>query len=104
MYRGLGYVIVEQNWCCRFGELDLIVQSARHLVFVEVKARRNALFGGPGAAVSRAQRERICTAAECFVNAHPGYAEPDGLSIRFDVVLICGRTVERVEGAFDVDG
>ena len=44
-YRAHGYAVLDRNWRCREGELDLVVRRGRTLVFVEVKARRTDRFG-----------------------------------------------------------
>lgn len=47
-----GFVIVERNWRCRFGEIDLIVQKAQEIRFIEVKFRTSHYFGFPESSVT----------------------------------------------------
>src|SRR2546427_10569892 len=54
-----GYRILERNYRTRRGEIDLIAEDGRILVFVEVKVRLDDRFGGPAAAITRAKQARI---------------------------------------------
>lgn len=54
-----GYEILEQNFSCRLGELDLIAQKEKVICFVEVKTRRNINFGQPCEAVTKKKQNHI---------------------------------------------
>ena len=60
-YRSHGYTIVDRNWRCREGELDLVVARGRTLVFVEVKTRRTDRFGTPAEAITWRKQQRLRT-------------------------------------------
>ncbi|WGL17952.1 YraN family protein [Microbulbifer bruguierae] len=78
-----GLRIVERNFRGRFGELDLIARDGNTLVFVEVRYRRNRMFGGAVASVDfRKQRKLIATA-----NGYLQYRRLD-CPCRFDVISI----------------
>jgi putative endonuclease len=98
-----GYRILARNYRTRLGEIDLIAEEGRTLVFVEVKARRDDRFGGPAAAITRAKQARIARLAQQYLAGRRLTARP----CRFDVVLIWGddpktRRIELLAGAFDV--
>jgi putative endonuclease len=97
-YTKQGYEVVERNWRCREGELDLIVRSGRTYVFCEVKTRTTMAFGAPIEAVTRDKQMRIRRlAARWLEEGAPGPAK----DIRFDVASVLGpKAVEVVEGAF----
>ncbi|MGH7433691.1 MAG: YraN family protein, partial [Candidatus Methylomirabilales bacterium] len=59
----LGFRIVEENFSCPLGELDLIAEEGDVLVFVEVKTRRSALFGTPAEAVHARKQRQILRVA-----------------------------------------
>jgi putative endonuclease len=59
MLQAAGLTLVERNWSCRFGEIDLIMSDGPTLVFVEVRQRASARFGGASASIGREKRERI---------------------------------------------
>lgn len=82
--RGLGLVVLERNWRCRYGELDLIAadMSARTLVFVEVKTRTSDQFGGLAQAVTEVKVRRLRRLAALWLAAqHVSWA-----AIRIDVI------------------
>ncbi|MFQ5883165.1 MAG: YraN family protein [Candidatus Methylomirabilales bacterium] len=64
---GLGYRILEENFSCPLGEIDLIAQEGEVLVFVEVKARRSARFGAPVEAVHARKQRQILRVAEAYM-------------------------------------
>lgn len=82
---GLQPVAANANY--RFGEIDLVMRDRDVLVFVEVRHRADARFGGGAASVTVAKRRRIVQAAGAFLAAHPRLAE---LPCRFDVVEASG--------------
>ena len=77
------YTLVACNYRCRFGEVDLIVQDRKYVVFVEVKLRKSAAFGQPGEFVDRRKQERLRAAAQMYLSENPTALQP-----RFDVVEI----------------
>jgi putative endonuclease len=76
-----GLSAVAKNYRCRGGEIDLIMRDEDCLVFVEVRLRRNAAFGGPLASVTTTKQARLVTAAQHYL-ARSGWSGP----CRFDVV------------------
>jgi putative endonuclease len=97
-YRAAGYEIVDRNWRCRIGEIDVIATRGDTIVFCEVKARRGAGFGGAVAAVDHTKQRRLRRLAAMWLAEH----RDDGphRHVRFDVVAITGVAVEVFEAAF----
>lgn len=85
--RRLGWEIVETNWHCRYGEIDLIARQGKSLVFVEVKTRRSRSFGLPEEAMTPSKRQRILRSAWTYLEAN-GLQRADW---RVDVIAIEGR-------------
>ena len=78
-----GLTLVEQNYHCRFGEIDLILQDGNMLVFAEVRLRNSLNFGGAAASIDlRKQHKLICTAQHYL--SRLAYIPP----CRFDALLI----------------
>ena len=77
------YEPVAANWRSRFGEIDLIVQNRRYLVFVEVKLRKSARYGSATEFVDARKQARLRTTAALYLAEHP-----TGLQPRFDVIEI----------------
>lgn len=96
-YRRNGYEVVERNWRCRDGELDLIVRKARMLVFCEVKTRRSVAFGSPAEAITAAKRARLRRLAARWLAERPLQR---GGPVRFDVVAILPDRLDVIEAAF----
>lgn len=95
-YRTNGYEVVETNWRCRQGELDLIVRKGRILVFCEVKTRSSDAFGAPAEAVTREKRDRIRRLAAIWLDDAPFRAR----EVRFDVAAVLDGEIEVIEAAF----
>lgn len=93
-----GLKIVERNYRCRFGEIDLVARSGPLLVFVEVRARVSEAFGGAAASITAAKRRRLVAAARHFLAARR-----EERACRFDVVLVRGAA-QRVEWLTDAFG
>ena len=91
-YRRRGYVLIERNWRCPLGELDLVLERGGELVFCEVKSRRGDLFGGPFEAVTARKQRKLAQLAQVFVastGVRPGV-------VRFDVASVIARPGSRV--------
>jgi putative endonuclease len=83
-----GLEVLDRNWRCREGELDLVAREGDELVFVEVKTRSSAAFGDPAEAVTRAKMARLRRLAVRWVLDHRETwlrARPE---LRFDVVSV----------------
>lgn len=94
---GRGLRLLERNYRCRFGEIDLIMSDGRTLVFVEVRYRRNKSFGGALESITGAKREKLLRAARHYLAALREFP-----ACRFDAVLLSGDTeeLEWIENAF----
>lgn len=100
--REKGFKLVERNYRCAAGELDLIVLDKRVVVFVEVKTRTGLGFGSPLEAVAYHKQQKMIHAAQYFLS-EKGLHQRDA---RFDVVGVSwsGRepVVEHIENAFEL--
>lgn len=96
-----GVRILERNFRCRQGEVDLIGQDGDYLVFFEVKYRRTASAGYPAEAVGYGKQKKICRAAAFFLYQRKAN---EGIPVRFDVVAVCGESVNWYRDAFDYVG
>lgn len=95
-YTDRGYTVLERNWRCRAGELDLVLAKGRLVVICEVKTRSSDRYGSPFAAVGPAKQARLRRlAAQWLRDAAP--FRPD--TVRFDVAGVIGRRVEVIESA-----
>lgn len=95
-YERLGFRVLDRNWRCRDGEIDLILEHGRLLVFCEVKARRSGRHGPAAAAVTPTKQARIRRLASTWLREHPGPRR----TVRFDVFAITGSDVRLIESAF----
>lgn len=92
-----GYLLIEQNFHCKFGEIDLIMQepSSQQFVFVEVRYRKSQKFGGAAASVSKSKQQKVKNSALFYLsqrNITP--------SIRFDVFAFEGEQHNWIQSAF----
>src|SRR5689334_3406415 len=69
---GLGWQIIDRNWRCPGGELDLVARDGAHLVVCEVKTRSTLRFGTPAEAIDHAKARRLRRLAERWATEH-GY-------------------------------
>ncbi len=92
-----GLAIVARNYRCRRGEIDLIARDRDTLVFVEVRLRSSAAFGGAAASITTTKRQRIESTAKHYL-ATLGREPP----CRFDAILFDGLDVKRIEWLKDV--
>lgn len=97
----LGLRVVERNWRCRTGEIDVVAAGPDLLVFCEVKTRRGHGYGTPAEAVTFSKRARLRRLAAAYLAA----VEHPPCNVRFDVVTVTwlrGRApvVDHLEAAF----
>jgi putative endonuclease len=79
-----GYRILDRNWRCPSGELDLVAELADELVVVEVKTRRGSAMGAPEEAITPAKRRHLIASTQEYLLAHAMEQRP----YRIDVVAI----------------
>ena len=78
-----GFTLITRNYRCRVGELDLIMRDGDHLVFVEVRSRRDSQYGTPAESITPAKQRRIIRAAAYYLQK-----KRLDLPCRFDVIAI----------------
>ena len=78
-----GFTVVQRNFSCRLGEIDIIAEEGEYLAFVEVKLRKNADHGEAREFVTFSKQKRIILAAKYWLSRHPTELQP-----RFDVVEV----------------
>lgn len=97
-----GYIILERNYFCRSGEIDIIAKDNEGFVFVEVKTRKNTAYGTPGEFVNFRKQQKIRFAAL-------KYLKTDDVNMRFDIFEIiyeikagkfCVKEYNIIENAF----
>ena len=79
-----GYKIIERNYRCKTGEIDIIAKDGDYTCFVEVRLRKNNNFGTPAETIDEAKCRRIINTAKIYAVSKHIYDSP----MRFDVVLI----------------
>ncbi len=92
-----GLEMIEQNFFCPIGEIDLIAREDTCLVFVEVKYRSSLQKGYPVEAVSFSKQKRIYRVAQWYLQKHP---LQKGEGCRFDVVSIYRTEITWIPNAF----
>lgn len=87
--RECGYRILDRNWRCAEGEIDIVAADGATLAVVEVKTRATVRFGDPLAAVTERKRQRLWRLAGRWRREHPEACP--GHAIRIDVIAIVGQ-------------
>jgi putative endonuclease len=99
-----GYLIIEQNYRTRMGEIDIIAKDNETIAFVEVKSRSSAAFGSPKHAITLQKKRKISKVALQYLKS----THQSHVRARFDVVAIfsnSGRdTIELIKNAFELTG
>ena len=88
--------LVERNFRCKGGEIDLVMQASGVLVFVEVRSRRAGRHGNAADSVTRNKQKRLIVAAQRYLQR---YRYPP--ACRFDVVAIDGAVITWLQNAID---
>jgi len=91
LLRKAGLRVLARNWRCRHGEIDLVAEEGRTLVFAEVRYRSDARFGGAAESVTAAKRARLLAAARLYLARRPD------ADCRFDVLLLDALEASRVQ-------
>ncbi|RJF97516.1 YraN family protein [Noviherbaspirillum saxi] len=91
-----GMSLVERNFRCKGGEIDLIMQDRSSLVFVEVRKRAASRYGGAAASITGRKQARLILAAQIFLQR---YRMPP--ACRFDVVAIDGDALSWLRNAIE---
>ena len=97
-----GYVIIERNFRCAYGEMDIIARQGATIVFAEVRSRRSDDFGSPLESVGPVKQKKLSRIALCYIQKHrlqgrPARFDVLGVNIRAD-----GHAVELIADAFDM--
>jgi len=97
-----GYDIVERNYRCPFGEIDIIAKEGNTVVFVEVKSRKSESFGDPQMAVGLLKQRKLSLVSLCYLKDRRIFP----CNARFDVVAVkmlpSGDHIELIRNAFDL--
>ena len=93
-----GMDVLELNYRCRTGEIDIIARDGGYLVFVEVKYRRDDKMGNPKEAVDRKKQKKISMTASYYLMRECGRMD---IPCRFDVAAVLGEQIEVVKNAFE---
>lgn len=96
-----GFVILERNFWCQNGEIDIIAKDDDTLVFVEVKYRKNSACGGVDYSVLQKKQKKICECALVYLMKKAILVDSP---MRFDVLLIEGCKITHHQNAFEVSG
>lgn len=100
--RRSGLELVERNFSCRGGEVDLIMRDHEQIVFIEVRGRSASQYGGAADSVTERKQRRVSLAAGAWLSSHPEHGHAP---CRFDVVALDGDLsspkVEWIRGAFE---
>ncbi len=92
-----GLRLVESNFRCKSGEIDLILRDGEALVFVEVRQRQGASHGGAAASITPAKIGRLLRAAQTYLQRFPRVPP-----CRFDVVAIDGPQLDWLRGCIEL--
>lgn len=87
-----GYAIIERDWKSGHHDLDIVAKDGSTLVIVEVKTRRNRLYGNPEEAIDYKKRRSLLSAINHYTKSHRIYS-----NVRFDIISIVGNMGEKPE-------
>lgn len=90
------YKVLQRNYNCQFGEIDIIAQQGKYIVFIEVKSRKDDSFGLPREAVDIHKQQTIIACAKLWLAQKRLY----GKCVRFDVVEVLDGKVNLIKDAF----
>ena len=91
-----GYTIIDRNYSCKIGEIDIIASDGEFVAFIEVKSRADVSFGLPREAVDWRKQRTIVKVAQYWLYKN----KRTGIPVRFDVVEILAGSVNHIKDAF----
>ncbi len=80
-----GLLLLQSNYCSRFGEIDLVMRDRDTIAFIEVKFRKSQAFGGAADSIPRSKQRKIIKTALFYLARHRHFANH---ALRFDALLI----------------
>jgi putative endonuclease len=86
-----GLTLIKKNYQTRLGEIDLIMQDGKSIVFVEVRLRKNNIFGGASESITQAKQRKIAKVAEQFLQHHGN--QP----CRFDAIVMGKADIKHIQ-------
>ncbi len=89
-----GLQLLDRNYRCKAGEIDLIMRDTTTLVFVEVRYRRASYFGGAAGSVNQQKQRKLLHAAQHYLQTHPDLRRQRA---RFDLIAIDGDALGKLE-------
>jgi putative endonuclease len=96
-----GYKVVERNYRCKVGEVDIVARKDEYLCFVEVRSRSTDAMGSPSLTVDARKQRQVIRAAMTFLAVH----KISNMNVRFDVAAVTfgpsGPAIEYIPGAFE---
>ena len=95
-----GLKLLQRNFRCRLGEIDLVMRDGETLVFVEVRFRSTSRYGSGAESITARKRQRLIRAAGIYLHCYPNCAK---LPCRFDVLSIGEDHLDWIQAAFSVD-
>ena len=87
-----GYELIERDWKSGHHDLDIVAKDGSTLVIVEVKTRRNRLYGNPEESIDYRKRRSLLSAINHYTKSHRLFC-----SLRFDIISIVGNMGEKPE-------
>mgnify|MGYP003308362101 CR=1 FL=1 len=99
--RDSGYEIIDANYVCRFGEIDIVAEDKKYICFVEVKTRSENMKYAPSDAVDIIKRTKIIASSQLFLKDYKLERQP-----RYDIIEVYFENDEpvrlnHIENAFD---
>jgi putative endonuclease len=94
-------VVLDRNYRCKAGEIDLVCKDGAALVFVEVRLRQNGAFGGAAASITRAKQRKVIRAAQHYLATK----QKTRAVCRFDCIVLDAldeNSIEWIRDAFSV--
>jgi len=97
-----GLSLIEKNFHCRNGEIDLIMKDDKTIVFIEVRYRRNNNFGGAIESITPSKQKKVRASAETYIqcNAISDDVRIDFVAMTQDPDQLSGYTFEWIKNAF----
>ncbi len=96
-----GFQLIDRNFRCRLGEIDLIGTHQNQLLFVEVRFKSREDYGTPASSVNGRKQKKIIRTAQFFLQHYPAFAN---YACRFDVIAVTLQSgepaIEWIENAF----